>query len=585
MGDYKFIKEIDSLKKKADIDLERLYSPWIRTVSKYSVLILIIAILLPKNYNYISWPWLQHRVYSLFPFVEDLRSYDIYTRTSGEASIFNFSMTDTVNGSSKLGGPVNLSDKKIMTVYSNEATYLRGNVRHTYTGTEWESIRDPISYHPLRKNFSTWSKDEMKSYYNYTILTIQNHDFASTTLFSPYKPAFVEFEGKYDIALSRDDILGFPHGIYDGESYTIWAQQPLPYGVLISRGMDFRREDIDDLDIYLQVPEDKITDRTRDLTREIVANSQNDYHRAISIENFLRNNYEYHLSPDEIPEGSDFIDYFLFEGLEGYCTYYASTMAIMLRLEGVPTRYVEGYLAFDSLDDGIYEVRHNNAHAWVEAFIEPVGWIQFEPTPAFPTLERLENYRPELVEETPDASSISNDSSEYNDYMERPEVTDDGDLGFSGVIINKEDSPENKSNNKAITLIMFGLLMILPIRYLLGFYRYKSMESKAKKLHPNKRVIYLYEKIIHLIKLIGYPQLSGETHHEYAQRVGYKFYDLGGDNARGILEITDIFVRSKYGDMTTEEDVLILEDYRYQLETRLKNKVGLIKYYYGKYIR
>ncbi|NLY46673.1 MAG: hypothetical protein GX053_11925 [Tissierella sp.] len=584
MGYYKFRKETDKLIKKASVDVDHLYSPWIKTVSKYSVFIVIMAVLLPKNYNYISWPWLQHRVYTVFPFVENLRSYDTYTRTSGEAGLFNFSMTSTENASSRLGGPVNLSDKRIMTVYSTEANYLRGSVQHTYTGNEWQTIRNPISYHRVKENFSDWSGEDMKSYYNYVILTIQNHDFASTTLFSPYKPAFVDFKDQSDIVLNRDDILGFPHGVYDGESYTIWTQKPLPYGILLANRIDLTIDQIDDLDIYLQIPEDKITDRTRDLTKEIIANSQSDYQKAIAIEDYLRNNFEYNLSPKMIPDGSEFIDYFLFEGQEGYCTYYATTMAIMLRLEGIPTRYVEGYLAFDSIDDGIYEVRHDNAHAWIEAFIEPVGWMQFEPTPAFPAPTRLENYRPEVVEETHDRDIISNDTSERDKSFDQSEIIDDVELGFNGAVINNEDVSEDQSDNKAIAFVISLLLMILPLRYLVGFYRYKSKESKAKKLSPNKRILFLYGEIVSLIDLIGYSQISGETHYEYAQRVAYKFYDLSGDDVKGIIEITDIFVRSKYGNITSSEDIMILEEFREKLKTRLKNQGGIIKYYYSRYV-
>ena len=345
------------------------------------------------------------------------------------------------------------------------------------------------------------------------------------------------------------------------------------------------KDGLDDIDIYLQIPEDKITNRTRDLTREIVAGSQSDYHKAIAIEDYLRKNFVYSLSPNEIPKGDEFIDYFLFEGQEGYCTYYATTMAIMLRLEGIPSRYVEGYLALEPMDEGIYEVRHDNAHAWVEAFIEPVGWMQFEPTPAFPVQVRLEDYISEVAEDTSVPDIIHDTNPGLDDFYERPEVTDDSELGFSGGIIDNEDFPEENSNNPVITTIMALLIILLPIRFLVGLYRHSTKESKAKKLPNNKRIIYLYSEITKLISLLGYPQRNGETHHEYAQRVGYKFYELGEDNIKGFRDITDIFVRSKYGDMTSQEDILILDQFKRVLEIRLKNKLGRIQYFYNKYVR
>ncbi|MDR7870533.1 MAG: transglutaminase domain-containing protein [Tissierellaceae bacterium] len=583
MGLDNYFQETNRLKENANVNEEKLYLPWIKASIKYSILIVTISLLLPKNYNYINWPWLQQRVYNTFPFVENLRSYDAYTRTSGEAQLFNFSMTGDESGATRLGGPVRLSDEKIMTIYASEENYLRGNVQQTYTGFGWQSIKNPSSYNRIKENFSDWPIDYKDSYYKYLTLTIQYHDFASYTLFSPYKAAYVDFEDESELIVNRDDTLVFPHGIYDGESYRVWAQKPLPYGILLESGAYFTKDDIEDIDIYLQIPEDKITDRTKDLVEKIVLDSNSDYSKAIAIESFLRSNFEYSLSPDIVPEGQEFVDYFLFEEQEGYCTYYATAMAIMLRLEGVPTRYVEGYIALEPVEKGKYEVRHNNAHAWVEAFIEPVGWMQFEPTPAYPIENRMENYQPRVTEET-----FRNDLPSFNDYKlddinNRPELVSDSELGYSGALDYESSNDSDSKGSLIVTILLLAMILILPIRYLIGIYKYKSNESRIRELPNVQRAIYLYKNIVVLIDLIGYPQLNGETHYEYAQRVGYKFYNLSEDNIKGFKDITDIFVRSKYGGTTSDEDIVILEDYRKILEIRLKKKMGTIRYFYNKY--
>ena len=583
MGLDQFFKEAEQLKKN-EIKIEKLYDPWIKTVVKYSILIVGISLLLPKNYNYIQWPWLQQQAYQTFPFIEDLRSYDAFTRDVGEASLFNFSMTGT-GETSRLGGPVNPSDKMIMTVYSSEGNYLRGNVQQTYTGNQWQRIKSPSRAHTVGKNFSNWTKD-MDPYYKYITLTIQNHDFASTTLFSPYKPAFVDIKDGSHIILSHDDIVEFPHGVFEGESYSIWAQKPLPYDVLIFSGMNFTKDAMDDLDIYLQIPEDKISDRTKNLTKEIVRGELNDYKKAQAIEDYLRKNFDYNLQPDEIPEGQEFIDYFLFEGQEGYCTYYATTMAMMLRLEGIPSRYIEGYLALEPVEEGIYEVRHQNAHAWVEAFIEPVGWIQFEPTPAFPILNPMVDTPTEIIDEIVDRDILMDERPEMDMDFERSEVLDDSELGSGGFPLNDENLMKDGYDFRSMILfILIGLALILPIRYFIGIFKWYSSKSKANQLPRDQRAIYLYSRILRLMDMMGYPQQRGETHNEYAQRVSYKFYELSEDDTIGFKEITDIFVRSKYGWDTTDEDLLILEAYREKLEKRLKNRLGRINFYYNKYVR
>jgi transglutaminase-like putative cysteine protease len=64
----------------------------------------------------------------------------------------------------------------------------------------------------------------------------------------------------------------------------------------------------------------------------------------------------------------------------GYCQYYATTMAILLRERGIPARLVAGFLP--GVRDGRLNetVRFSAAHTWVEVFFPDYGWIEFDPT-------------------------------------------------------------------------------------------------------------------------------------------------------------------------------------------------------------
>lgn len=573
------------LNKYSQKKLQNLYNPWFHTLTTYSILIVFIALLLPKSYNYMEWPWLQQKVYTIFPFIEDLRSYDIYSRKSGNATLFNFSITGYQSESSKLGGPVNLSDKRIMTVRVSDSTYLRGNVKQVYTGNSWDTIIEPSANYGLKQDFSGISQEEQKIYYKQEYITITYHDFASTTLFSPYKPAKVSFSDNHMLKVNRDDVLVFSNGVYNGESYLVLVQKPLPYGMLVSLGIDQKKKDMTDLNIYLQIPKDKITERTKDLVREIVKDTKDDFEKAVAIENYLRNNYKYSLDVEYVPENQEFIDYFLFEEKEGYCTYYATSMAVMLRLSGIPSRYIEGYLAKDSIETGVYEVKHENAHAWVEAFIEPVGWMTFEPTPAYPVESRLENYQ--LNESDKDMELNETRESTRGPRKDIDDQIIDGDQTI--IDGRKPDYEEDYKDiptglpSNTVDLFIIILLLIIPLRFLVGFLQYSYREAKAKKLSNNKRVIYLYRQILRLKELMGYPQLYGETHYEYANRIAYKFYSY---DEIGIKEITEIFVKSKYSSFpSSNEDVLELEKYKNTMENRLKKYWGKIKYYYHKYVK
>jgi hypothetical protein len=73
---------------------------------------------------------------------------------------------------------------------------------------------------------------------------------------------------------------------------------------------------------------------------------------------------------------------FLFERKQGHCEYFASSMAVMLRTLGIPSRVVNGFRTGEFNDlTSQYVVRASNAHSWVEAYFPNHGWVAFDPTP------------------------------------------------------------------------------------------------------------------------------------------------------------------------------------------------------------
>ncbi|NLV89790.1 MAG: transglutaminase domain-containing protein [Tissierellia bacterium] len=571
------------LNKYTSIKIDILHNQGFKTITAYSILIVALALILPKTYNYIRWPWLQEKVYTYFPFVEDLRSYDTYGRKAGNANLFDFSVTGFQTGNSKLGGPVSLNHKKVMTVRSDEPTYLRGNVKHIYTGDSWKAYEGEFKKRKLSDRLSGLLSFERKSFFEEKYITIKYQDLATNTVFSPYLPDSMYFRKGESIFVNDDHVLVIPDGIYKSETYTIKVQKPYPYGILLSKGIYKSKEDIEKLDIYLQVPEDKITEETKDLVKAIVRNRETDFDKAVAIERYLRENYEYTYDVKEVPEGAEFVSHFLFNERKGYCTYFATSMAIMLRLEGIPTRYVEGYLASDEVEPGVYEVSNKNAHTWVEAFIEPVGWMTFEPTPAYPVQERMVDYQA-IEESENDLNLIELPIGSRNDILNE-EITDDSRFTRNEGSITNNLPTENTSNSsKNIGSRIIGITLVLIfIRFLRSFVYYKFEAIKYKKLTNNEKIIYLYKQILRLAELFGYPQKYGETHYEYADRVANKFYYHSEKNLK---QITHIFVKSKYSPyLSSDEDVNELTDFRQTLNKHLKNYLGLRKYLYRKYIK
>jgi transglutaminase-like putative cysteine protease len=124
-------------------------------------------------------------------------------------------------------------------------------------------------------------------------------------------------------------------------------------------------------------------ERIRQLAVAITANANNPYDKAKAIETYLRNpdNYTYSLTVSLPPPGVDPLEYFLFTSKKGYCEYFATAMADMLRLLEIPTRLVNGYgPGTPDNRTGVYIVRADDAHTWVESYFPGYGWITFEPT-------------------------------------------------------------------------------------------------------------------------------------------------------------------------------------------------------------
>src|SRR5205823_3255007 len=126
---------------------------------------------------------------------------------------------------------------------------------------------------------------------------------------------------------------------------------------------------------YLELP-NTITDRTRALAAQLAAGQSNPFDTALAVETYVRKTIAYNEDVPSPPANQDVVDYVLFDSRQGYCEYYASAMAILLRIEGIPARVVGGYYPapFDPSEGGrLY--REKNAHLWVEAFFPGYGWI------------------------------------------------------------------------------------------------------------------------------------------------------------------------------------------------------------------
>jgi transglutaminase-like putative cysteine protease len=145
---------------------------------------------------------------------------------------------------------------------------------------------------------------------------------------------------------------------------------------------------------YLELPV-SLPVRVGELSNQITADARNPLERALAIEAYLRGlTYSTHtVAP---PPDRDWVDFLLFDSRSGYCDYFATAMAVMLRTQGIPARVASGFApgTFDA-QEKVWLVRDSEAHSWTEAYFPGYGWQTFEPSALRPTPDRPETGRPD----------------------------------------------------------------------------------------------------------------------------------------------------------------------------------------------
>jgi len=139
--------------------------------------------------------------------------------------------------------------------------------------------------------------------------------------------------------------------------------------------------------LYLKVPGGALGPASRQILADVLALTPdpNAYDLALNLQNYLLDSSRFRYDADVQDQvlsdcaGVSTVECFA-RIRAGYCQFYASTMAILLREAGVPTRLAQGFLPGERTPDGREVVRNSGAHAWVEVYFPGYGWADFDPT-------------------------------------------------------------------------------------------------------------------------------------------------------------------------------------------------------------
>ena len=451
-------------------------------------------------------------------------------------------------------------------VSSKRPSYWRVHVYDTYTSQGWTNC--PTSKYMLEQEVP-WGEAETlsdRSTITYMVTTNLKTDVILTAggFISSDTPVLVHVSGEDVIAVTTPRLLR-PEEHYTATS-SISSEKPINLSGAGEGYPHFIRDN------YLQLPPE-FPERIRELSESITKEAKSPNDKVLAIHNYL-SQIPYEEEVQAPPQGIDGVEHFLFTQKSGFCLYFASAMATMLRSVDVPSRLVVGYLPGDPGDDtGKYVLRDKHYHAWPQAYFPGHGWVDLEATPSTDIevnietpwvssdiIEEWQEWDTSLAWETlgtwEEPGEIIIDEASKNTYTMRPRSIFANVMRWTLLSILG-----------GIVLSILSLSPILALRS--AFYRWLWFVDGADCASV------VYAKMCALASLVKLGPKPQQTPLEYANELTSKF----PLQAEALDNITQAYVNSRYGhrgELGLFEEAKIFKA-RCDVFDILLKRLGLIK--------
>lgn len=324
---------------------------------------------------------------------------------------------------------------------------------------------------------------------------------------------------------------------------------------------------------YLEVPE-RIKESFADVTaRNIVRTKPENVVNEVAY--LLSHTARYSLNPGKTPEGKDFAEYFFFDKKEGYCTHFATTAVLLFRMEGIPSRYVGGYVArpkdFVKQKDGTYlaEITGEEAHAWAEIYVSGTGWIPAETTPGYVNentssdeqqnqtewnTQEQENFvEPEDTESDAGDGQTEKQLNQKEDTEKEPEETDKSQVGRKEESGKKSKKSDKKIPSGVLILVIF-LILSITVGGIIWIGR-KNRERKEETEGYNEQTKRLFYKIYERLRAEKIISDETELEDELGEKLRKRCPQIKEEDTKKLL---DIIYRANYG-----KDEIKREEYQF----------------------
>lgn len=462
-----------------------------------------------------------------------------------------------VTRSLRVGGGRSLGDSVVMLVRSKAFDYWRTTTFDRYQGQGWDNTVGERARVVLGTSTVEEARTEIDANSPLPTLGISARELVTqtVTIVSERNDALLSYGGQF---VSSNLPTLVQHGYIDNngaqlpnfeETSAVFSQVPLQNTTSYTVTSLMSEADVQSLQaaqttypdwiasVYLQLPE-TVTERTIAEAQRIVdeAGATTPYDKAIAIQNYLRS-----LTYDETrrapPANRDWSDYFLFDTKVGYCDDFATAMIVLLRSQGIPARFAQGYAGGTYVaEQAAYEVRESIAHSWPEVYFPGYGWQRFEPTPASYANPPQRPSTPV----TPGSSAPSESSLNFPSTI-NPDLLDEYENRLNDTELNAASIAAAAAEREAalrqqqVLNWLGGLVFVALIIGVAAWLLHREVAG----LPPAQAA---YARMLRMAHWIGLPTDTHQTPHEYAATLRAA---LPGQ-ASAINAITDAFVAQRY---------------------------------------
>lgn len=290
--------------------------------------------------------------------------------------------TTTYNPITTLGKDLSEPTPRQLLTYSTtdpQPDYLRLTTLDLFDGTSWQSsklsadrVRDRVQKGIPRPAGETAQRQDLD-------MRISIDDLSVKWLPVPFGPTDVQVKGTWLYDARSTTVFSTERDTQAVKPYTVHASRVLPDRELLQSAGTA----VDPAIAERYGQPFAVTPFVASLTSAVVGTATSDYDKAVALQGFFRSGrqgFVYDLHASAPAPGEDQLEAFL-RGRHGFCEQYATAMAVMLRVAGVPSRVAVGFTPGNVLSGNERSVTTANAHAWPEAWFAGAGWVRFEPTP------------------------------------------------------------------------------------------------------------------------------------------------------------------------------------------------------------